>query len=385
MIPHSLCRLCRAHSADSREHLFQSAIGGRLQVEGVLCKGCNARMGTSVDADLAEALGFVRMLLAVEGDRGQTASIPATDKSGRKLMLRPGGLAEGVETRPNIVNLDEDTSNWTANSFRQARQIVEAGQRKRPGDVLNVVQARVLKTFAEPATVPFSFGGDAFFRAAVKTVLVFLAYMGLEGDDDALVGAWRYVDGAAAGDCDVSAHLSATPAPWEDEGVGPVPHRVSIESVATGAIVLAQVRYFGDLAICIKLGVPLRASFRVGYGVDPFTGASVERGTWEGSLALPGQASSEAIRDAVGRAFTRITTAAEPRRVGALKEKVTSDITREVLGGRTELASDAQRRIIEARVQEEMAFIANHEDREEDSPKLREALQAAAHKVRSSS
>jgi hypothetical protein len=39
------CRLCRSNSPDSEEHLFQSAIGGRRKVRGVLCVLCNGLSG----------------------------------------------------------------------------------------------------------------------------------------------------------------------------------------------------------------------------------------------------------------------------------------------------------------------------------------------------
>ena len=248
-----ICRACRTREANSGEHLLQSAIGGRLEVPGVLCKPCNDRFGRTIDGDLAAALEWFRMMLAIEGDRGQTASIRTVDGDGRHHFSRPGLLPESAETRPTVVKVDENTFNLTAYSEKQARQLVEAYQRKRPGETLIVKEVKVQKIFPTKTTVPMNLRGDDFFRPAVKTVLVLLAHLGLESHD-ALVNAWRYVNGERAEDCDLKVFWSSDPAPWSDDALGAVSHRVSLKSDSETGLVTADVRYFGDFAFCIRIG-----------------------------------------------------------------------------------------------------------------------------------
>lgn len=61
-----VCRLCRARDADSKEHVFPSALGERWAVLGVLCKPCNDRCGSGIDAELVS--GF-RDLRSCSGSR----------------------------------------------------------------------------------------------------------------------------------------------------------------------------------------------------------------------------------------------------------------------------------------------------------------------------
>ncbi len=110
----ALCRYCRTREADSDEHLFQSAIGGRRKVHGVLCTPCNNSCGSNIDATLVEAFRPFLTNLAIVGDDGQTHHLLATDVSGRKLIIRSGGLVEAAPTAPVMERIDDRTTNWSA-------------------------------------------------------------------------------------------------------------------------------------------------------------------------------------------------------------------------------------------------------------------------------
>ena len=380
-LPPPACRLCRIASADSSEHLFQSALGGRLEVAGILCKPCNDRMGHTIDADLVRALDWARMLLAIEGDRGQSASVRAVDPSGREVILNPGALAESARARPRVVQIDSDTMNMTSFSREQAREITEAYQRKRPGQTLVVKDVKVTKTFPGPTKFDVSLNIETFARAAVKSVLVLLGHLGLE-DGDALANAWRFVRGDTTGDVGVRAHWSPLPGPWRDDSLGEAPHQVTMRSDPAADLVTADVRYFGDVAVCIQMRGQLSSSFEVGYGVDPLTGRQLHHRGWIGWIDTPGRADRESILDARDRAVFRIRRASESRGQAALEDQVLRECTRSVMGDRREPPSDAERDRIQACFDEEMAFIARREDREDDAPELVADLQAAADRVR---
>lgn len=377
-----ICRACRTLEASSGEHLFQSAIGGRLEVPGVLCKPCNDRFGQTIDGDLATALEWFRMMLAIEGDRGQTASIRTVDGDGRHHFLRPGLLPESAETRPTVVKVDDNTLTFTTHSEKQARQIVEAYQRKRPDETLIVQEVKVQKIFPTKTNVPVNFRGEDFFRPAVKTVLVLLAHMGLESHD-ALVNAWRYVNGERAEDCDLRVFWSSEAAPWSDDVLGVVSHRVSVRSDSESGLLTADVRYFGDFAFCIRIGVRLGTSFAVGYGVDPLTGRTAASRDWSGAIGNPNAPDSNAIYDAIERAFAQVSKAAEPISRRALCERIVNECTEKVLGSRTGgTVNEAEQRAIVECARKELAFILQREDGEEEAPELLRVLQEAAGKKR---
>jgi hypothetical protein len=50
--------------------------------------------------------------------------------------------------------------------------------------------------------------------------------------------------------------------------LGRVPHQVTVRSDPEGQSLTADVRYFGDLAVCFEIQARLPSRFEVGYGVD---------------------------------------------------------------------------------------------------------------------
>ena len=375
------CRPCRNAPSDSEEHLFHSALGGRRRVRGVLCTPCNSRMGAPIDADMIESLAGIRMLLAIEGDRGQTASVRAVTEQGIPILLRPGGLPEAVPAKPGVDEAG-DIMRLVSNSEEQAREVTEARQRKRRDRRLEVRDVKVTKWFPGRSKVDVSLNVETFSRPALKTVLTLLANRGLE-DADAFVEAWRYVNGAPASDCGVQSFFSATPAPWDDPALGPVPHRVTVRSDPGSSALHADVRYFGDVAFCFLIRSKLAEAVELGYGVDPFTGRDVFFSEEPvGEIGTPRLATSDAIHDAVERAFARITAAAGPRQITVLVERVMEECTRRALGGRNGPADDDDLDAISSCVHEEITFIARREAVEEDAPEMVAMLQAAADKVR---
>lgn len=237
-----------------------------------------------------------------------------------------------------------------------------------------------------PEAVPFNFnwgdGSEDFFRSVMKTALVVIAARDFEGLDDALAGAWRYVAGGREEDCGVRVHASAVPAPWDDPNLGPVPHRVSVRSEPEHSFVAADVRYFGDVAICLKISARLPKAFAIGHGVDPFTGRTVDRERWIGSIGIPGAAATAALAKYLVQAVDRIHTAAQPRLFHVLAEKIAKECWREVMGeGHDEdpLPQDpATRAQLAKRVGEELGFILRRQPVIEDDPELLRRLQQTA-------
>ncbi len=374
------CRLCRSAPPDSEEHLFQSALGGRRRIRGVLCKPCNERLGATIDADMIESLAGVRMLLAIEGDRGQTASVRAMSEDGVPILLRPGARPKLLPAKPNL-EVAGDLMKIASNSEDQAIQVTAAHQRKRREQTLTVRDVKVTKWFPGKSKFDLNLDVGKFSRPAVKTALTLLTDLGHESAD-AFAAAWRFVGGAPASDCGVRSHFSSTLAPWEERALGPVPHRITVRSDPASRSLYADVRYFGDIAFCFHIDSPLVAPFEGGYGVDPFSGQDRLWTEPLGAIELPGSATSDAIHDAVERALRRIITASGPRQVAALVEHVTEECSQKILGGKRGPPSDDELEAISSCVQEQIAFIARRETAVEDDPDLLAALQVAADKAR---
>jgi hypothetical protein len=268
----------------------------------------------------------------------------------------------------------------TSYSLEQARKLIAAHQGKRPDQTLQVRDVKVQKTFPATTTFNFSLNAETFARAAAKTVLVILGQLGLESE--ALAPGWRFVGGADVG-MDVKAHWSTLPGPWMDDSLGSTPHMLTVRSEPAKESVTADVRYFGDLAICLQMRTDLGRSFEVGYGVDPFTGRDLHYGGRIGWIDTPGAADRETVLDAIDRALRRISRAAETRGLAALRARVLEECTRKVIGGRAEPESEAEREAILACVTQELAFIFRRVDVEEHAPELVARLQLAADRVRS--
>ena len=377
-----ICRLCRVREANSGEHLFQSALGGRLEVPGVLCKPCNERLGAGIDADLAESLLYHRVALAIKGDRGQTATMRVVDAEGRVIILHPGLLPESAETRPEVTWLDERTMNTTVANEKQARQVVRAHQRKHPDQALTVNTTKVRKIFPAPINIEPTFVANRYFPAAVKTALVLLAYAKLESVVS-LSDAWRYIDGQPPDQCGVTPVWCAAHAPWQDPSLGAVPHRVSVRGNVEASRLEVDVRYFGDFAICAYIATSVSAPFSVGYGVDPMTHKSARCRDWTGAVGAPHDQRIGEVHAATLRAMDNMTPLIE---VVARREFVTRTVkqcTKKVVGSDRPGPFTLEQYIaISKCAAEEVAFFLNREDGEELAPDLQAALQEAADKLR---
>jgi hypothetical protein len=300
----SMCLQCNARPANSLEHVFLSAVGGRRKVPDVLCQQCNNVAGQTIDARLAESLAGPRMLLQVKGDRKQTATITGTSDRIGDVRLAPGGVPECVPGPPVVERKGTEQTVRFA-TMKEARAYVRAMRKK--GFALKVKSAEIRSVFPAQVEFPMEFGGDDCFRSAAKTALTLMAWRGYDGGA-AATELWRYV---AAGACPaLTANCTFAEKPW------PLPrrfevlsHQVTVERDATGRL-RVDVRYFGDIAVALEVDVREEARpWRAGYAADPFTGAETHRTEAISPLiAVPprSEAAHVKIRAAAKKAMTAI-------------------------------------------------------------------------------
>jgi hypothetical protein len=184
------CRRCRDREADSKEHIFQSAIGGRWQVAGILCVPCNGIFGAGIDSALTTGFQDLRVFLGIIGDRRQAATFERTDDRGNAVIVGPNMTPRSAERAPEIVSENGPQKVFSVASERAARQFLKSHERKGQQFTLGDVTVRTIY----PGAIPMEFGfggGEDGFRACIKTVLCLVAARECEGPQASLEEAWR--------------------------------------------------------------------------------------------------------------------------------------------------------------------------------------------------
>jgi hypothetical protein len=306
------CRLCRTRDANSREHVFPSAIGGRWSARGVLCKPCNERCGSGIDAALNRSFVDMVIVLGIEGDHGSTR-VEKVDDQGRRLIVEPGMVPRLAEGPPQIASEDGVHQTVTVTSERSAQALIASHARK--GRTFTVNSASVRTSYPGRVPMEVAFQGEDAFRSSCKTVLTFIATTGKEGAADALRGAWTYVGGAerTVGGVDIAFAASPGPVPGTALGLGSVSHRVAVRSNGSGFIE-ADVRFFGEFGICARIATPdLTHPFCIGYGIDPLTRRHERFDHWTGAIEVPGAAPAANVEAAMKRAIFAAAQVGEER------------------------------------------------------------------------
>ena len=235
-------------------------------------------LGTTLDAALTDGFLEVRVFLGIRGDRGQEPTLEKVDDRGNAVVVGLGMVPRGAERAPALISENGSTKVFRVASERAARQFIKSFKRK--GQTFTLGDASVSTVYPGPVQMTFGFlGGEDGFRACVKTVLTFVAGAGCEGPPETLEAAWRYIGGLPAEECGVSIAFGAAPPPVEGEsgGLGAVSHRVVARSNAAGGWIEADVRYFGDFGLCMRIFAPAISPFCIGHGVDPLTGRTALR------------------------------------------------------------------------------------------------------------
>jgi hypothetical protein len=327
-----LCRLCRTAEADSEEHVIPSAIGGRLVALGVLCTGCNGHLGSTVDAAFAKQFEVLRMMLGIEGDRGQSVSIRAADVTGRDVFLDPGMQLRAAPNPPAILREDEQGYEARFDSLEQARAFAESVQRKNPARKVEVTSVTESIVFPGPINLALEIGGPAVLRSAVKSTLSLLAARGVAGPPEVLARAWSYVGGALEEkEAGVAVHHAAAPSPWTPASLGTVSHRIAARSNVARGFVEADVRYFGEIGFVIRIACAIPDAISIAYGVDPLSGADADSDDWAGAIGIPFAADSTQIYRSVERAFVAICARAAERETQGLSREITERAVRRAL------------------------------------------------------
>ncbi|MDI3285984.1 HNH endonuclease [Polyangium sp. 15x6] len=304
----SICKLCKKQDAMSLEHVIPSALGGTLQVKGILCTKCNSESGRGIDAELIKAFDFARMLLDIRGDRGQAANVRGQDPKLGGLILESGGKPRPMDHAPQLLSENADGSKtYRVASPAAARRFVEAQRRKNPGANYRVNEAWTTSSFSDMVNVNFSIGGEDFYRSCVKSILSLLIVRGVTDSQILDAGAWRYVAGASGDESGVHTCLAPAQPLWSpSERLGKMYHAITVHGDSSTRDVRAEVRFFGGISVGVEIRGAACTDCRFGYAVDPMTGEEQDHDTWSGALAAPPRYITDEVIESTRQAVTAI-------------------------------------------------------------------------------
>lgn len=273
------CFICAnpiTSGTDSKEHLFQNAIGGRRKVGGFLHDACNHASGGTWDQALADQMNPLCLLLGIVRERGASPSMQVTTTAGERFALGAAGGLEVADTFCEVVDGPEGKQiRLKARDRAQAREMLEKIQRE---EVPNLEIKKILRAFPITTSYPegaiplsFQFGGRAAGPAMVKTAAAFAHSVGVDT---------RMCDLAA----DYVRDPSISP-PFGYYGAidlvrnrqpGLPMHAVAVTGDSQTGMLVGYVEYFGAVRILVGLSETYTGSaIHSAYGEDPLTGATV--------------------------------------------------------------------------------------------------------------
>lgn len=292
------CILCKeALTGDEPpEHPLLDALGGRLKVDGVLCRRCNnERLGGGPDRELAESARHIRMLMGFRsGKRKQPPPVRGVVVRGQPIKLDAGGIpsldghppftvTEGEQGQIGIEVLlrnQDDLERVLPHlagrlgvSEGAARQMLVDGKWVHRTTPIGVVDTQM------------SFGGPVAIRSMAKACLVLWSRHC--GTEEVLRSAYddirHYI---LAGGDDATRRLSrldlrAWPVDFKvADDFGPFANVVYVTSNSIGRV-LGYFRLYGAIGWCIELAAgDGRARDAIGLASNPEA-----PGTWSEALA----------------------------------------------------------------------------------------------------
>lgn len=168
----------------SKEHILLNAAGGKLKSYDIMCKKCNADLGSKSDEALALQLRPMVNFLGVKRDNGTTPNIPLQSPDGRKYEMSDGGKPVMGEA---LIDFDAKTGEMRieASTIGQARTALWNFKKAHPEYQIDVEE--ILKHFTNQKDYidqllkfDVKWGGEDAFRSIVKTALDYYTLKGYD-------------------------------------------------------------------------------------------------------------------------------------------------------------------------------------------------------------
>ena len=84
------CNKSLKDSNKSEEHIIPNVFGGKLKSKDILCKKCNAILGSDIDKKFCNNFEFLNILLSPKRERKTNGGFVEADVSGTRIKLRNG-------------------------------------------------------------------------------------------------------------------------------------------------------------------------------------------------------------------------------------------------------------------------------------------------------
>lgn len=255
------CIIC-GEKANSAEHVFPSALGGRRKNKGIYCHSHNNWFGSYV-AVLQDQLSFINAQLEVQPDRGNAKPFVAIDKHGRRLEL----LGADIKLAPDLDQVLDNSMDGSLQAIQMDPALVRALQERagKRGLTLHINESsKCTEWQTDPVSVRLVLGGEHAMRAVSYLAITFAAHFWPDvarSEGLAAIKAILWSGGLYNGDDHVVESPSVTEfVHWtsvEESGDLPGPHSVvghTIVVCVSNRKLVSYVSLFNALRFRILLG-----------------------------------------------------------------------------------------------------------------------------------
>lgn len=172
----------------SKEHVIPNSIGGKLTTYGFICKACNNKFGEECDADLANQLHTITLLLNIHRERKEVHPGVFTSVNGEDYRLYASGKIEKCICIPKETILDNGKKRVEihAPNRQQMAQHIKGYIRKFKKNTdndkdkaniehvfknIDIDKLPYKEEYIPPLEIKIEVGGTGFAKSIVKTCL----------------------------------------------------------------------------------------------------------------------------------------------------------------------------------------------------------------------
>lgn len=263
----------------SGEHVILSAIGGRKEVSGFICRTCNSTKGAVWDSALAaELLWFSTAAGVRRGRGGEHPDLKVTTTTGETWRLRHDGHL--VPDRPTltVAQADDKTSvtiqardrETAFNMLKRAAKLVpEIDPEVAIQDALNI-----RSYFTNGLALSLGFGGPKSGRSVVKSALALLPDAGVDKGDCLRALAYLLSEDP---DADIPYRHYFVSDLVVDRQPNSLLHCVSVAGQPVERRIVAYVEFFDCVRYLVHVGDGYSGpAFQSNYALDPVAGEEVD-------------------------------------------------------------------------------------------------------------
>ena len=169
----------------SLEHIILNAIGGKLKSKNLICKECNSKLGSEMDAHLAEELNILAGTFMVSRDRGNIPTI----KGLKTVKGESYDLVDGIKpvmSSPKFERIEEGENTRIKMAMRSEKEMkARLKDLKKKYPTFDIEEAKKHTQWyryymQDPLQISFSTGDSLSARAYCKTATN--AYMFFGGE-----------------------------------------------------------------------------------------------------------------------------------------------------------------------------------------------------------